>query len=128
MKKTSSNKKAIEVESAELKASGVRAEKFAESFEDSFANNKVENNAINVKITADTAEFKEGIAEVQKGLSGLKAFPIMERKPQMPEKKAELVSMLMGFIRTVTNPDVCVCNEYIEIFPKVAAVLADLVN
>lgn len=121
MKKTSSN-------GAELKASGFCAEKFAESFEDGFANNKVGNSVISVKITADTTEMQEEVAKIQKELGKLEAFPIMERKPQMPEEKAELISMLMGFIRTVTNQDVCVCSEHIEIFPKVAAVLADLVN
>lgn len=122
------NKASVAVPKAELKSEGAAAECFAETFEDNFKSDKVRNETVNIEVTADISKLQEGLAEVKEGFAELEALPISERKPQMPEEKKELVSLLMGFVRTTVNPDMSAPDEYIEIFPSVVAVLADLVN
>lgn len=74
---------------------------------------------LKVKITADTTELQEGIAE-------LEALPYIEHKPQMPEAKEKLVNLLMDFVEDAVNPmsdEARVCQ-----LPEIAEVLFRLVG
>ena len=62
------------------------------------------------------------------GFAELKALPILEHKPQMPGEKKELVTLLMQLMKTIINSDEGVSAQYAEMLPRIAVVLADLVN
>lgn len=74
---------------------------------------------LKVKITADTTELQEGIAE-------LEAFPYIEHKPQMPEEKKKLVNLLMDFVEDAVNPMSDEMNK--RRLVGIAEILAGLVN
>lgn len=74
---------------------------------------------LKVKITADTTELQEGIAE-------LEALPLIEHKPQMPEEKKKLVGLLMDFVEDAVNPMSDEMNKCHLV--GVAEILARLVN
>ncbi len=74
---------------------------------------------LKVKITADTTELQEGIAE-------LEALPLMKHEPQMPEEKKKLVNLLMDFVEDAVNPMSDEMNKCHLV--GVAEILAGLVN
>lgn len=76
---------------------------------------------LKVKNTADTTELQESIAE-------LEALPLIEHKPQMPEEKKKLVGLLMDFVEKTVNTPNETNSKTISALPRVAEVLAGLVN
>lgn len=74
---------------------------------------------LKVKNTADTSELQEGIA-------GLEALPLIKREPQMPEEKKKLVNLLMDFVEDAVNPMSDEMNK--RHLVGVAEILAGLVN